>query len=145
MFLDTLGKLPTQDLSQRDNINPTSDCCCTCSITIEEACVKYSPPSLPDRRWHINCLKCDVCHRNLATTQARWSERKLRIICDSCATHCSVQLDSLDLKSGFENVTLLMQFIFLLRVALARLESMLRDNKALPHTSGGSSNDVKLT
>jgi hypothetical protein len=40
------------------------------------------------------------------------------------------------LRKGFERVSLLSQFVFLLRVALARLGSMLRDSKTLPHTSG---------
>ena len=56
--------------------------------------------------------------------------------CDFCARNRKIQKDFPDLKLGFENVTLLMQFIFLLRVALARLGSILRENKALPHTSG---------
>jgi hypothetical protein len=52
-----------------------------------------------------------------------------------------VQKDFPDRKPGFERITLLMQFIFLLRVALARLGSILRDNKALPHTSGTFTRD----
>jgi hypothetical protein len=137
IFLNTLANLPNEDPPQRDyNINPTSDSCCECSATIEEACVRFAPKNLPDRRWHTNCLRCSACRRSVSPDHALWSEIKQKVICDACAKHRSVQKDMSDLKSGFEKVTLLMQFIFLLRVALARLGSMLRDNKALPHTSG---------
>ena len=57
------------------------------------------------------------------------------MVCDSCRTR-NVQKDLIDLRPGFEVSSLLMQFIFLLRVALARLGTILRDNEALPHTSG---------
>ena len=60
------------------------------------------------------------------------------MICESCARNRGVQREFPDLKPGFENVTLLMQFIFLLRVALARLKSILQDSRILPHTSGMS-------
>jgi hypothetical protein len=65
-----------------------------------------------------------------------WSETQQKIICVSCANSHGVQSRFPDRQFGFERVTLLMQFIFLLRVALARLGSILRENKALPHTSG---------
>ena len=64
-----------------------------------------------------------------------WSESKQKVVCDSCRMR-NLHKDLTDLRPGFEKSTLLMQFIFLLRVALARLGSILRDNKALPHTSG---------
>lgn len=68
-----------------------------------------------------------------------WSDIRTAVLCDSCARNRNIAKDFPDLKIGFEKVTLLTQFIFLLRVALARLGSILRDNKALPHTSGTSS------
>lgn len=138
IFLDTLGNLPNTDTPQPDNgVNPTSDFCWECSTTIEEPCVRYADDNLPDRRWHTKCLRCYVCRRNLIPDQAMWSESKEEIVCDSCARHRNVQKGFFDLEIGFEKVTLLMQFIFLLRVALARLGSILRDHKALSHTSGG--------
>jgi len=42
-----------------------------------------------------------------------------------------------DAKPGFQKVSLLMQFIFLLRVALARLESILRERQAIPSGTTG--------
>ena len=58
------------------------------------------------------------------------------MICVACAGGRNIAKDYPDRMAAFEKVTLLMQFVFLLRVALARLGSILRDNKALPHTSG---------
>src|SRR5208282_2819329 len=90
----------------------------------------------PDQRWHMKCLRCCVCRRNLIADEAMWSDLKQTIVCGHCSRNRNIHRDFPDLKFGFENVTILMQFIFLLRVALARLGSILRDNKALPHTSG---------
>jgi len=75
----------------------------------------------------------------LNVEQAMWSDMRTAVLCDSCARNRNIAKDFPDLKIGFERVTLLTQFIFLLRVALTRLGSILRDGKALPHTSGISS------
>jgi LIM domain len=138
VFLDTLASLPQNDPPYLDqSVNPTSDSCVECSSTVEEGCLKFtSKANLPDRRWHTKCLRCSICRRFITPEQAFWSESRYRIVCDSCARNRNVQKDITDLQPGFELVTLLTQFIFLLRVALARLGSILRDNKALPHTSG---------
>lgn len=135
IFLDTLGNLPAYDAPQPDhNITPTSDSCVECQTTIEESCVKLALPDSPYRCWHSKCLRCSMCRRLLVHEQALWNESKQKVVCDSCRMRNAKDLP--DLRSGFEKSTLLMQFIFLLRVALARLGSILRDNKALPHTSG---------
>jgi hypothetical protein len=130
-----LGNLPQTDVPD-PYINPTSDSCVECSTTIEEACIEFRANSLPAGRWHQHCLKCSLCRRFSNADQALWSESKQRVVCDSCARNRNVQRDFVDLQPGFEQVTLLSQFIFLLRVALTRLESILRDSEALPHTSG---------
>ena len=141
MFLDTLGNLPSDPPQPEQGINPTSDSCQDCSITIEESCLRYTAIPTPDRRWHTSCLKCSLCRRPLVADQALWSETGKKVICITCSSKRAVQKDFPDRKPGFERITLLMQFIFLLRVALARLGSILRDNKALPHTSGTSTRD----
>lgn len=145
IFLDTLGNLPDTDTSRPDHSpTPTSDTCCECSATIEEPCIRFTGNKIPDRRWHIKCLGCFICRRNLFPDQARWSDSKQQIICDSCSRNRNVQKEFPDLQIGFEKITLLMQFIFLLRVALSRLGSILRDGKALPHTSGTSHQNMWL-
>jgi hypothetical protein len=136
IFLDVLGDLPNTDNLQHDHsVNPNADFCRECSLTIEESCVKYTGDNLPDRRWHVKCFRCCVCRRNLNLDQAMWSNLKENIVCDSCFRNRNVKKEFPDLRIGFENVTLLMQFIFLLRVALARLGSMLRDDKLFPGIS----------
>lgn len=137
IFLDTLGDFPKDDIQQQpdDGIGPTSDLCWECSTTVEEPCVKCSVHTL-DRRWHQKCLKCIMCRRNLVADQAMWSDLRQKVACDFCARNRSAQKDFPDLKLGFENVTLLMQFIFLLRVALARLGSILQEERTLLHRSG---------
>src|SRR6202035_2759427 len=117
-------------------INPSSDSCQDCNLTIEESCLRYTAIPTPDRRWHTSCLKCSLCRRPLVPDQALWSETGKKVICITCSSKRAVQKDFPDRRPGFERITLLTQFIFLLRVALTRLGSILRDNKALPHTSG---------
>lgn len=135
-FLDTLGNLPSNTPPSDPGINPTSDSCQECSLTIEETCIKFTSPSSPDRRWHINCLRCSLCRRACLSDQVTWSESRQKLVCTFCQGKRAVQKDFPDLRKGFERVSLLSQFVFLLRVALARLGSMLRDSKTLPHTSG---------
>jgi len=135
-FLDTLGNLPTNTPPSDPGINPTSDTCKECCLTIEETCIKFTSQSNSDRRWHINCLRCSLCRRACLADQAMWSESKEKLVCTFCYGKRAVQKDFPDLRRGFERVSLLSQFVFLLRVALARLGSMLRDSKTLPHTSG---------
>ncbi len=60
---------------------------------------------------------------------ARWSEKDQRIVCNTCE---SIAPDAI---GGFELVTKLQQYVFLLRVALARLLEILRSSGTLPHTS----------
>jgi hypothetical protein len=137
IFLDSLGNFPKDDIQEQsdDGIGPTSDLCCECSTTIEEICVKYSANNI-DRRWHQRCLKCTVCRRNLVADQAMWSDSKQKVVCDLCARNRSTQSDFPDMRLGFGKVTLLMQFIFLLRVALARLGSILQGDGTLLDPSG---------
>jgi RhoGAP domain len=73
-----------------------------------------------------------------------WGESYQKMVCVSCVSSHAVASRFPDRKFGFEKVTLLMQFIFLLRVALARLGSILRENKGVPHTSGNSHHENLL-
>ncbi|KAI9798842.1 MAG: hypothetical protein M1825_004965 [Sarcosagium campestre] len=103
-----------------------SDLCSTCGQAIEGECVRKG-----ERRWHANCLTCSNCARSLAQDldDARWSELNQRILCQTCANHAP------DPQGGFIFISRLKQYVFLLRVALARLLSMLRSSGTVPHTS----------
>ncbi|KAI9798957.1 MAG: hypothetical protein M1833_004310 [Piccolia ochrophora] len=103
-----------------------SDLCTACAAAIEGECARVLA-----RRWHLNCLTCSNCARDLGRTieDARWSEEIQRLLCSTCAPR------SPDACGGFDHITRLQQYVYLLRVALARLLSMLRSGGTLPHTS----------
>ena len=105
----------------------TSDLCPGCNLTIEDECAKIA-----DRRWHLGCLNCGNCGRELKhhVGDAVLMATDHRILCRTCASHVQGSWQE------FEHITKLKQYIFLLRVALARLLLMLRQGGNLPHTSG---------
>lgn len=104
-----------------------SDICKACNSSIEGECARAG-----ERRWHLQCVVCSNCSRDLGhkLDEARWNGRSQRILCHTCAT------SSPDIEGGFEHISRLQQYVYLLRVALARLLSRLRSGGALPHTSG---------
>jgi hypothetical protein len=103
-----------------------SDHCASCRRAIEDECARCG-----ERRWHLACLQCANCSRELGQTleDARWSEKDQRVYCSNCEERVP------GVTGGFERVTRLQQYVFLLRVALARLLEMLRSSGTLPHTS----------
>lgn len=104
-----------------------SDLCPVCNLTIEDECAKNA-----DRRWHSGCLTCSNCGRELKhhVGDAVLMAADHRILCRTCACHVQGP------RQEFEHISKLKQYIFLLRVALARLLLMLRQGGNLPHTSG---------
>jgi hypothetical protein len=104
----------------------TSDQCSYCQRPIEDECARNG-----DRRWHLSCLTCSNCSRDLSHNleDAKWSEQEQKLYCNSCHNRSSGAV------GGFVHVTKLQQYVFLLRVALARLLSILRNSGTLPHTS----------
>ncbi|KAI9740292.1 MAG: hypothetical protein M1834_004870 [Cirrosporium novae-zelandiae] len=108
-----------------------SDRCFSCNEPVEDACFRIG-----SRRWHIKPphLACDHCHRDLTQDyqNARWSAKEKRVVCTTCVEQTGL---SQVVESGFVHVTKLQQYVFLLRVALARLLSVLRSGGTLPHTS----------
>ena len=109
-----------------------SDCCMACREPIDDACI-----ILGDKRWHTKPphLICSNCQMDLATDlhEALWSERDQRPFCNNCAFNLGRAPDA---EVGFQNVTKLAQYVFLLQVALARLLSVLRSSGTLPHSTG---------
>ena len=135
-FLDDLGDLDTvQEFEQ--SLDSTagvaglaahgSDLCRGCGNSVEGDCARVG-----DHRWHLACLNCSNCSREFGQTleEARWHAYSQRLLCQTCATHAT------DIEGAFEHVTRLQQYVYLLRVALARLLSRLRAGGALPHASG---------
>jgi hypothetical protein len=103
-----------------------SDQCATCNLAIEDECARCG-----EKRWHLACLKCGNCSRELGQNleDVRWSERDRCIYCIDCEGPFPGAIGE------FERVTRLQQYVFLLRVALARLLEILRSSGTLPHTS----------
>lgn len=109
-----------------------SDCCIACKEPIDDECVQ-----LGQSRWHIKPphLSCKSCEKDLTADiqDALWSDSEEQVYCGACAHQ--MQLGP-TVKGGFTPVSKLQQFVFLLKVALARLLAVLRSGGTLPHTSG---------
>ena len=137
-FLDELTDLETireqemKALELTDGIaglaGQESDCCATCLEPIDDECVM-----MYGKRWHIKPahLTCSVCNRDLARElgNAVYSEADERVYCREHAKRAR------DTVSGFSYVTKLQQYVFLLKVALARLLEVLKAGGTLPHTT----------
>jgi hypothetical protein len=95
-----------------------SDLCQTCKITLEEPCIRYAR-----FRWHLRCFHCRQCKRSLKDdyNAALFHPQSASVVCFQCANHGAEQL-----IQGFEYVTRLQQYSFLLSVALGRLYSLLK-------------------
>lgn len=138
-FLEELGDLGSIKEAEKSLDSTTgvsgladqrSDLCDACKEPIEDECAK-----LGERRWHRKHLNCDNCRINLGEDlgDAMWSAQDQRILCRRCVEDSYQSPDAVD---GFEHTTRLQQYVYLLRVALARLLSVLRSGGTLPHTSG---------
>ncbi|KAF4985126.1 hypothetical protein FDECE_16800, partial [Fusarium decemcellulare] len=112
-----------------------SDHCALCHRSVEDECAKNG-----DMRWHLNCVKCTRCGRDLGRSlqEARYNAFDRKTYCSNCV---GVNADP---SMTFEHISKLQQYVFLLRVALARLLDILRANGTLPH-SGDDPNGNGLT
>jgi hypothetical protein len=146
-FLDEIGDLEaikeagqSQDLTAgvAGLADQHSDCCMHCKDPIDDECF-----IIKGYRWHQKPahLFCNSCGRDLSQDldEARWDDRDDKVLCGSCAI---AKGKSAEVESGFRVVTKLQQYIFLLKVALARLLALLKKGGSLPHTSGMSSPTV---
>ncbi|KAM5446241.1 Rho-type GTPase activating protein Rga1 [Microsporum audouinii] len=131
--LEEVNNITASDLNADTSqlANSQSDCCAACTEPIDDECIV-----LGRRLWHKKPphLVCGACHDDLTHSleRARWSEKNDRPFCQNCAVQRGHDPQAV---AGFENVTKLQQYVFLLRVALARLLSVLRSGGTLPHTS----------
>jgi hypothetical protein len=134
-FLNDLGNLESiasDDLSLEATTGVTglaesdSDQCSVCHRPIEDECAQQG-----ERRWHLACLSCSSCNRSMSHNfeDARWSETERKLYCNRCEGRSAV------VPGEFVHVTRLQQYVFLLRVALARLLAILRKSGTLPHTT----------
>ncbi|KAF3056589.1 Rho-type GTPase-activating protein 1 [Daldinia childiae] len=102
-----------------------SDHCTLCRKPIEDECALSG-----DKRWHLFCVTCVRCGKILGKNLAQAHlHRDLNILCSNCENPADGHGQPL------ERITKLQQYIFLLKVALARLLEILRTNGALPRSS----------
>ena len=141
-FLEELNDLDAlKDSEEAQNLNAgvsgladqQSDLCRDCQEPIDDECAQSG-----ELRWHRNHLSCYKCQRLLGDDlgNALWSPAEMQVYCRRCVEE---RRQAPDATANFESVTRLQQYVYLLRVALARLLSVLRSGGTLPHTSGAYS------
>ncbi|OIW35094.1 RhoGAP-domain-containing protein [Coniochaeta ligniaria NRRL 30616] len=146
-FLDDLDNL--DGLRAEDNSTTTlqlstgmarlsandSDQCVLCRKPIEDECAKHG-----ENRWHINCVSCVHCGKALGRNlqDARFNRYDSKIFCSEHEDYSTEKV------SGFEHVSKLQQYIFLLQVALARLLEILRSSGSIPRGSEEGNNGEGL-
>ncbi|CAJ2501780.1 Uu.00g046330.m01.CDS01 [Anthostomella pinea] len=103
-----------------------SDQCTLCRKPIENECAVSG-----DSRWHLSCVNCSRCGNELgkALLDEAGVHRDQKIYCIQCETQIGEQGQPL------EQISKLQQYIFLLKVALARLLEILRSSGALPESA----------
>ena len=130
--LESLKEVENSDLLSDVSglANQQSDLCHRCKEPIDDECIKRE-----EQRWHKNHLTCDYCERMVGdeVPDVLWSEREGQVVCRRCHEE---RRHAPDAVASFESVTRLQQYVYLLRVALARLLTVLRSGGTLPHTSG---------
>ena len=138
-FLDHLGDLETLRPPEEEETladlmtgvdtlaDQLSDCCTACKEPIDDECVM-----LGDSRWHLKPphLTCASCQKELSHTlqDALWNPKEKRSFCTDCVSQNGLMHD---VQGGFTHITKLQQFVFLLKVALARLLAVLRAGGSL--------------
>lgn len=137
-FLNDLSHLETvaqaevvleDTASLKELASDQSDLCRFCQSPIDDECLQAE-----GRRWHHRHLKCSSCGREVTTKDSRppvFNDDDQQAYCGNCRQqlHASNLVD-------IHNVTRLQQYVYLLRIALARLLQVLRSGGTLPHTSG---------
>lgn len=151
-------------------VNPPSDLCVKCNLTVEEDCVRLGTY----QRWHSHCVHCNMCGKAAAPPAPAPSDDKAKEKEKEKADDGGVtprittarrppanvdlfayQMDSVvdtqsfgavpttiyctdhahqGCRGGFQAVSRLEQYAFLLNVALRRLYLLLRKRKVIPLT-----------
>lgn len=111
------------------------DYCVSCDKSIEDSCAVWNGSiggvSI-SQRWHYSCLKCSKCNKGFnaklnsanskgaeSLTEAVFNPKTNKVLCASCGSQ------DVDAHSGFKDVSKLLQFIYLLKIALLRSRSAL--------------------
>jgi hypothetical protein len=163
-----LGASRDPGLSSVPVVNPPSDLCVKCSLTVEEDCVRLGTY----QRWHSQCIGCKSCGKVAAPPAAATADEKAKEkeksedggqaprITTARRPPANVDIFAYELDSivdtqsfgpvptviyctdhvhqacrgGFQAVSRLEQYAFLLNVALRRLYLLLKKRKVIPLT-----------
>ncbi|KAG0181800.1 hypothetical protein DFQ29_007028 [Apophysomyces sp. BC1021] len=113
----------------------TSDLCQVCKEVCDDQCFKFQ-----NRLWHDQCFACSKCCTPL---RGQYLDASLNmsdqlLLCKHCATQTP------GLRQGFEHVTQLQQYSFLLRVSLRRLYNLLNVNGIVYLSMTSSTNEYVI-
>lgn len=119
-FLDqvaTHSQTPTNPLEKLGVSGKANDRCLICNNSTEDDCA-----SLDDKLWHLDCLQCQRCRAMLGSRvkDSRYQVNEKIIICITCVQPADM------VRDDFIVVTKLHQFIYLVKIALARLQLVLK-------------------
>lgn len=119
-FLDQVAThemTPSNPLENLGVSGKANDRCLICKSSTEDDCA-----SLDDKLWHLDCLQCQRCGASLGSRvrDARYLIKEKSIICSTCAQPTD------RVRDDFTVVTKLHQFIYLVKIALARLQLVLK-------------------
>ncbi|KAL1919216.1 uncharacterized protein VTP21DRAFT_1908 [Calcarisporiella thermophila] len=132
-FLTKLMELANRErVRERELVvGNASDLCVECHAQVEDSCIKHGT-----HRWHAKCFRCSICQRECAAEyeQCVLHPTGLQVVCITCASNANIE----GAMPGFERVTQLEQFTFLLRIALKNLYNLL--NVAEPELEPYSAN-----
>ncbi|KAM0787658.1 hypothetical protein ACM66B_003722 [Microbotryomycetes sp. NB124-2] len=135
----------------------TTDLCRGCNLTVEEECARFGTSA----RWHLPCLTCHACGKAASRDRIDDSGSSSNFVylkdyrlqlppssdtghsgrlsddgmpfCSSCAPEAA--------KEGFEYVTRLEQYAFLLCVALNKLYALLKQRGVVPSSPPAEEED----
>jgi hypothetical protein len=163
-----IGASRDPGLSSVPVVNPPSDLCVKCNLTVEEDCVRLGTY----QRWHSHCVQCKSCGKVAAPPVAATADDKAKEkekaedgsqaprITTARRPPANVEIFAYELdsvvdtqsfgavptviycadhvhqacRSGFQAVSRLEQYAFLLNVALRRLYLLLKKRKVIPLT-----------
>lgn len=97
------------------DLDVKSDLCVKCRTSVEDACIRFHT-----MHWHTKCFYCSKCQKSLLNElkDAFFDPVENQVLCSEHKVPGS--------RNGFEKVTQLQQYTFLLRVALKRLYGLLK-------------------
>lgn len=102
---------PENPLDTLEVSGTESDKCVVCGTNIEDDCIAFK-----DMRWHLSCFKCSRCTTLLSSEMDNARLIDNNVVCVNCAGDNSTGL------WAFEYVTKLQQLIYLVKLAVAKLQ-----------------------